>query len=1152
MSLSLIIGSSGSGKSTYIYEKIIQEAMDNKNKNFLVIVPEQYTMSTQRLLVKMHPNHCIMNIDVLSFNRLAYRVFEELGVGVHSVLDDTGKSLVIRKLVDSHIDELQALKHNITRINYITQVKSLISEMTQYNITLDKLKEMIALPTMSESFKRKASDLLVMYEAFLEFTDGRYLTTETILSTLNNVIEDSSLIDSATIVLDGFTGFTPIQYQLVEHLLRICDEVAVTITSDVDAPVFERQSEDELFAMSSEFALKMANIAKKSNIKLNEPIFIDSKNGWLAANSVLSHLEKNIFRSNSKKYSGKDIPSESIKLVSLRSLRDELRFVAITITRLIRQGYRYKDIAITCPDLERYRYLIGDIFREYSIPYFIDAKTEILFHPFVEAVDAIFDVFENGFKREDVFRFLRTGFTDLTLDEIDYLENYILSTGIRGKRKFFHPFAIRSNSYSDDEDMTRVNDIRERFIGPFMDFDKAIKKDATVREIATALYNLLYSFDCENKINQRREYHELKGHAVTAKEYSQIYAVVMDVLDKMVTILDDEQMSLDQFAEIYKAGLATAAIGVIPPACDSLIVGDIERTRLSNIKILFNLGASDDAIPMKVENGGILSQLERQQLLDAGFEMAPSDRQRTFRQRFYLYLMLTKPSEQLYITMARVDSAGKGVNPSYLFDTISKMFEGVRLEEREEFTTEDRLLSEKESLNYLIELIALIANHGMEALDVGQTNVLRELLSWAKSNKEINLEELLSAAFYSHTKEQVSEDIMLAVNETFNEDETVSGSVSKFEEYSQCAYRYFLTYILGLKEREEFQLSSIDMGNFYHDALDRYASSLKADNIKWKDITKEQQDSYIDMAIGQTFESMAKVATLEDNTQKYIVETMKKTLSFTISVITEQVKRGEFEPEAFEEKVETNILDKSTNEVVAVLRGKVDRIDMTDGNDRAVRIIDYKSSGHKMDLTECYYGLSLQLPIYMGVILEKLKTKYPSISYHPSAMLYYETANKFLETDSKDLASINEQRLKLNRMEGLLSLSDEDLHANDATVGTEDGQSRDSAIVPYSVNKDGSASAATSGIEPEDMSTVIEYSFDKAAQIAKSIIAGEFDPSPARLGSVDACTYCKYKGVCHFNENINGFTARNLEKLGKRPEVLELMKEEMENAKGDN
>ena len=1143
MSLSLIVGSSGSGKSTNIYSRIIKESIENKEKNFLVIVPEQYTMSTQRLLVSMHPNHCIMNIDVLSFNRLAYRVFEELGAAVSAVLDDTGKSLVIRKLVNNKLDDIKTLRNNITRVSYITQIKSLISEMTQYNISPEKLKDMINAPTMSESFRRKASDLLVIYEAFLDFIEGKYVTTESILSTLNSMLDSSETVCGATVVLDGFTGFTPIQYQLVEHMLKICDEVAVTITADEDTPLLELKSEDEVFAMSSEFAVKLNKLAKRVGTEINEPIFISDENGWLAGNPTLQFLEKNIFR-NDVVFEGENA-SDSIVLTSLRSPRDELKYVAITINKLVREGMRYKDIAVVAPNMENYRYLLPGIWSDYQIPFFIDAKTEILFHPMSEAIDSLFDIFDKDFRREDVFRFLRTGLTALTNDEIDYVENYILATGIRGKKKFFHPFAIRSNQFNEDEDLIKVNEIRAKFIQPFIDFDNAIKKKDSVRNIATALYRFLVFFDVERKINQRGKIYEEQDNAVKAKEYSQIYPIIMDILDKMVGILDGEIMELQEFHDIYEAGLSAASIGVIPPANDSVILGDIERTRLSNIKVLFCLGASDDAIPKKVENGGILSQLEREQLLEQGFELAPSDRQKSFRQRFYLYLMLTKPNQKLFITMPRVDNDGKAVNPSYLVELLSKMFPEVKLRELEDFESIDKLLSKKSAVNYLIELINKAATNGVDVLSSDEKKHLTNLIQWAKNEDENGLRSITEAAFYQHQQETVSKDIMLAVNEAFNEDETVSGSVSRFEMYNECAYKYFLTYIMRLQEREKFELSSMDMGNFYHEAIQRYSDNLKNDGKKWKEISAEDRESYIDTAINQTFESMAKVSTLEDSTQKYIVDAMKNTLRHTVEIITAQVVRGEFEPTLFEENIQAQIRDKDTDELVANLKGKVDRIDLTDSDDMAVRIIDYKSSGHKLDLEECYYGLSMQLPIYMGVVLEKLKDKYPKATLHPSAMLYYEMANKFVERTGT-LAGTKEERLKLSRMEGLLSSEKEDLMANDSTVGLEDGQTTKSSIIPYGVKKDGDIDAYTNAVSLADLNTVLDYAKYSAAETAKHIIDGDFSCSPAKLGNIDACKYCSFKSVCHFDENEENFSARNLSKLGKKEEIIEKMKESLD------
>ncbi len=1144
MSLSLIIGSSGSGKSTNIYTRIIKESMENKDKNFLVIVPEQYTMSTQRLLVSMHPNKCIMNIDVLSFNRLAYRVFEELGAAVHDVLDDTGKALVIRKLADSECEKMQALGGNIKRINYITQVKSLISELTQYNITPEKLQTMIDTPTMSQSFKRRASDLLIMYKAFLDFIEGKYVTTESILSTLNMLLEDSQIVNGSTVVLDGFTGFTPIQYQLVENMLKLCDEVAVTITADVDIPLFEAQADDKLFAMSSEFAIRMNGLAKGAHVEINDPVFITGENGWLSENGPLSFLEKNIFRNKSCLY--QEDASESIYLRSLRNPRDELRFIAITINRLVRQGMRYKDIAVVAPNLEEYRYMISGIWKDYDIPYFVDAKTEILFHPMSEALDALFDIFTKNFRREDVMRFLKSGLTDLSYEEIDFLENYLVSTGIRGKNKYFHPFAIRSNAFSEDADLLRVNEIRNKFAPQLETFSKAISKNSTVRGIATALYMLITSFGFEKKINERREKYE-DVDAIKTKEYSQIYQVIMNILDKLVAILGDEVMDLEEFHDVYAAGLSAASIGVIPPANDSVIVGDIERTRLSNIKVLFCLGATDTAIPKKVENGGILSQLEREQLLDAGFELAPSDRQKSFRQRFYLYLMLTKPNQKLYITVPRVNISGDAAAPSYLIGLIEKMFETISLVEIEEFDLEDKLLSQKSALDCLIELLNTVTTEGFEALSEDQLIALKELLHWAKENKEIHLEKIFDAAFFQHKEETVSSDIMLAINEVLNQDETVSGSVTKFECYNQCAYKYFLNYILRLKPREEFELSSIDLGNFCHDTLRRYSQSIKEDKRSWHDISADEREPYITQAIQQTFESMPKVQTLEDDIQRYIIEGMKDTLRYTVDVITEQVKRGGFEPAYFEENIEKMVND-AEGEPVAKLIGKVDRIDVTADENKAVRIIDYKSSARDLDLKKCYAGISMQLPIYMGAVLEKLQDKYPNATLHPAGMLYYKATNEFVDSAKPS----EEDRLKQNQMTGYILDDKEFFEAFDSTFVAGDDSKKKSSVVNLTLKKDGAANKQGSSVLPEeDMHTLMDYSYAVAAETATNILEGKFDCRPAKEGAtIVGCEYCDFKAVCHFDENVAGYRVKQLDDIGKG-DVIGAMKEKLE-GKGED
>ena len=976
MSLHYVYGPSGSGKSRWIYERVIADAMDNLDKRYIVLVPEQYTMSTQSLLVNMHPDHCIMNIDVLSFNRLAYRVFEELGQSMSTVLEDTGKALVLRRLAQEQLDNLGALKSNITKVSYINQVKSLISEMTQYNITPEVLREMMSYDAMSENFRRKAADLLVLYEAFLDFINGKYVTTESILQKLDEILDDSAMVADTVIVLDEFTGLTPVQYQLIEHMMRLSCDMYVAMNMDPKESVMDCCSEDELFAMTKEFTAHLNATAKRAGVQVADPVMLTGEKGRLKDSPVLNFLEQNIFRDTALRYEGTEDVNSSIRLLSLRNRREELKSCAIEINKLIRTGeYRYKDFAVVCPELENYRYLVPEIWKDFDIPYFLDSKSEIIFHPFTEAIDAVFEMYDRGFTKDSVFRFLRSGFSDLSETEIDELDNYAIASGLRGKKRYLAPFTVYWNAYDNPDALVYLNQLRERFIKPMATFDAQVGKGRhTVSEIAVALYNLLVSFDCERKLKESEAIKDAAGDSVKAREYGKIYKIVMDILDKMVAILGDQSMALEEFHDIYKVGLSNATIGLIPPAKDSVIIGDMERTRLDDIKVLFILGAADDAIPKKQENGGILSQLERELLLKK-FEMAPSDKVKSFRQRYYIYMMLTAPSQKLIITYPRCSADGRGLNKSYLMESIEKLFVGLKTEDIEERALEDMLQNPKDANRLMIRLLAKVRDLGEEALDPQERKVLYSLMAMNKKTDK-DFESLLSTVFFSYVPEQFSEDIMTAINEVYNLDETVSGSVSKFESYANCGYKYFMQYVLGAKDLEQYELSFKDIGIFYHAAIDKYSKLIKDRGKTWHDITAEECNQVAKEAIDYAIASMPKIASVYDPVWMHIVGMMKDTISYSLKAMTSQVKAGLFEPELFEEVVKKELINPVTGEKNALVKGVVDRVDINKTDHEVnVRIVDYKSSAHKIDLSKCFYGLSMQSPMYMVVIVDKLKEK---------------------------------------------------------------------------------------------------------------------------------------------------------------------------------
>ncbi|MBP5266495.1 MAG: exodeoxyribonuclease V subunit gamma, partial [Lachnospiraceae bacterium] len=495
MSLQFVTGSSGSGKSTYLYQQIIEESLADPGRFFLVIVPEQFTMSSQRQLVQMHPLHGLMNIEILSFERLAYRVFDELGINPASVLEEMGKNLVVRRVAEELSTQLPTLGRNMRKRGYVSQVKSFISELSQYHISPEEFEEMIQTPGMSASFYQKGADLHRLYQGFMDFIEDKYITSEQLLEKLTDVVEESLFVRDSVIVLDGFTGFTPVQNQLLLRLLPLAASVSCAVTIDPSESLFGEVAEEELFAMSKKMVQSLVKMAEMTGVDVEEPVVLSmDEASRYPSEGALRHLEANLFRKEKSVYTD----AESIHLTRAENPKEELTYVAATIRGLLRSGdYHYGDFAVVCAKMEEYSPYIDDIFRSYEIPLFKDEKATILLQPAVEFVRSAIGLVEGRFSYDAVMHFFRCGLSGLSREEIDGLDNYLYESGLRGKTKWLHPFAVCPRGF-DAGDLVEMNRIREYFIGKTTDFLEAFsKKQDTVRSFATALYELMESFEVE-------------------------------------------------------------------------------------------------------------------------------------------------------------------------------------------------------------------------------------------------------------------------------------------------------------------------------------------------------------------------------------------------------------------------------------------------------------------------------------------------------------------------------------------------------------------------------------------------------------------------------------------------------------------------------
>lgn len=1122
MGIQFILGGSGSGKSEYLYRMITKQAMEHPNKNYLVIVPEQFTLSTQQKLVSLSPNGAIMNIDILSFKRLAYRVFDDMGMSDLAVLEETGKNLLLRRIAQEEDANLTVLKNNMSRMGYVEQLKSLISEFVQYNISPELIDQFASIGNFSRNFITKMKDVNILYTKFLEYMKDHYIMAEEILNVLCDVAKDSELLRDSVIVLDEYTGFTPIQYRLLEQLLTVTDRIYVSLSIDEREAFKPSEGMEDLFDLSKTTIRKLSEISGRQGIPVEDPVIMKSPSERrFAAVPELAHLEANLFRQDCQKYQS-DQPHQAISIWNAMTPREEMIFVARQINTLVRrEHYRYRDIAIVTGALEQYQIYAQEVMENYGIPYFLDSTTSVFYSPFTDCIRALIEIFDRDFNYESVMRFLRCGFSKLEEEEIDYLDNYLIATGIRRQSAWSRSWLGRKGK-SKDFDLERVESMRLQLMdlwNPMILLQK--QKDATLADGIHAIYQIIVAMQSADQLMQSANEYLERGLQSKAKEYEQLYEKVMQLLEKYEELLGEEPYDLQVFSELLDAGLSAIQLAAVPPGYDAITVGDIERTRLNGAKVLFFVGINEGVIPKNTNHGGIISEYERQALLDADIMLAPSAREKAFIQRFYLYRNLTKPSERLYLSFARSGSDGKALQESYLIKTVLQLFENLQVQILPSLMEEPDFSTEMVTLSYLAQ---------------GRKDDWWYAAAKALEHHEMT-EQLIAAPYCSYQAQPISKNVARQLY-----GDVLYGSVTRIEKYFSCAYAHFLNYGLQLRERQEAGLNVMDVGDLYHMAMERFGRAVKDSGISWSMLQEEKRDELADRAMSEALVALGYEQTGEEHdADRYQLKRMREIFRRNAWVMTAQIAKGEFVPEDFEIKfgagADNELQFALKNGRLLRVSGKIDRLDEYRKDGKIyVKIVDYKTGNTQMELSRIYHGLQLQLSVYLNAILQMKEHAVPA------GILYQKITDPVLkETDDP----MNDY-LKELRPNGRV-LAEQDVYlAMDYDLAN---PSYDSNVIPVGVKKDMGLKSGASVLNEEDFGILSDYAIMRMKESGDAIYEGNVAVNPYEQKATNACAYCQYRGICGFDKKIPGYQYRNIDAKRETEEWIEMMKTDINSGK---
>lgn len=1121
MSLQFILGGSGSGKSYVLYQEIIKKSIENPQVNYIIIVPEQFTMQTQKKLVSMHPGKGIMNIDILSFQRLAYRIFDEIGGNKKLVLEDTGKSLVLRKIAGEKSEDLKILGKNLKKPGYINEIKSIISEFSQYGVSTEQVDKLVMDTKNKPSLSYKLKDISILYKEFRTYLKDKYITAEEILEILCQVVEKSKLVTNSIIAFDGFTGFTPIQYNLIEKLMKLSKKLVITVTIDAKENPYEKDGEHKLFHLSKKTIQKISLLAKNEGVLKEEDIVLQDKVSYRHKGSpALAWLERHLFRYSKEVY---EEEQNALHIHCCKNPLEETKFLGREIKRLVREeNYRYKDIAIITGDMERYSHYVEKIFGDYQIPCFVDNKRNILQNPFVEFLRASLEVIEEDFSYDSVFRYLRSGLSALEEDEIDILENYVIALGIRGYHKWQEPWT-RTYKKMGKNQIENMNEYKEVFLKEVATLREELKrKGATVEDYTRALYDFMVLMEMQTKLADYEERFQSENRGALAKEYGQIYGILLGLADKFIDLLGEEVLTIKEYKEVLEAGLKEANVGVIPPGIDQVLMGDMERTRLEDIKVLFVAGVNDGMIPKALSKGGILSELERESLAEKKVELAPTARENAFIQKFYLYLNLTKPQDYLYLTLSKSDSNGSAIRPSYLVDNITKMYDGIMITDEEDCVNPiERIVTAENGVEFLID--------GLRNYKKGSsTREWEELYSWYYRDEKWRkpLRNLVKAAYYTNTEKGLSRATAKALYGT-----TLENSATRLEKYAACAFAHFLDYGLELSERIEYEFEAIDMGNIFHETLEGFSKKLEESPYTWFDLPDRVRDEMIDHTIEEAVREEDNHILYSSARNKYIINRIRRIMKRSVWALGEQIKVGRFKPDKYEvsfsavQNLEAVNIMLSEDEKIK-LKGRIDRVDKyEDENGVYVKIIDYKSGNTTFDLLALYYGLQLQLVVYMNAAMEMEQKLHPGKKIIPAGIFYYNIKDPILKTeDPEDLLEVQNRLKEQLKMNGLVNSDKEIITMLDETI------EKKSMVIPVSFNANGSISKNSSVAKGEQFQIISNYVNHKIKEIGSEILEGHIEVEPYELGDKKACDYCAYSAVCGFDLKTPGYNYRRLKK----------------------
>ena len=1102
MSLNCVIGEAIYNKDKYIYNK----AADLENQGFfpVIFVPSQARMTAEEAYMKYTGKSGMVNTYITTLSRYILKTLDSVKLNKEYITDET-KRMYIKQIINENRGILTLFSNVIDKPSFVDLVISYIDSIKKEDIDISKIDDMTDINNLT---KEKLKEICNICQVVEERLNEKYIDSLDILEIFcEHISKESKGLKNTEIFFHGYNNFSKREFDVIKTFLKLGLNVTVSLTLPSDM-ISYTENPGGIFEIAYETYGQLTKLAKECKTSFNNVMELDK----IKTQKDIEYLIQNIF---SARYSKYDKRSENILLRLEKNSNYEIEEIAKDIICKTRKdnNLRFRNFAIYTNNFEEYEFCIKRIFADYGIAYSFDDTSEVEFSNFAIYLLTLLKIIQNGIDINSLFVLLKTGLFDITKEDLNYFENYVLEFGIKG---YMLSKNFKRNNKEDSlqdtvYDLDRLNILREKIIKYITEFGNEINYSMTAKEMIEKIYNHLI----ENKIVDRYEVEIDNTTDLSVKQSDlkrQVITVIYDVFDNISMVCGNDKISLKTFIEMFEFGIKDKTIKTIPMTVDQVEICDINKTRILPKKYVYFIGAYENGLPSTSNEDVMFSDKELKALKEKQIELKQDSITRTNMALFNVYLALATAEEKIKISMPSSKITGEPLRMGIILNEIKRLFNvnvtgnitGADVERLEFDKSTDRVVFRK-----LLEDIVKVSNE--DVVDKKELQRLYNIYEYfANVKEEKKYSDILE---YSRKDDNLSEEVL---SELYKND--LNSSVSKLETFKRCPFSYYANYILNIKPLKRYKMTVMDMGTLMHDVLEQFSKWLMERSYLWQQVVTEEKINLlakekIDTIVDKIFAE--KYIKYKDNNRYIVLKSgLKRKMFKIISIIATSFNQSEFKPLGYEiefrdgglySPIEVNLENGKTMHLI----GKIDRVDTACINDKIyVRIVDYKSSNRTISLNDIKEGISLQLMTYMSALVNNGKNIDVSKEIVPAAINYFslKTNIKRISEYEQDEEKINKQLIKEMKLKGIY-LSDvkvlegldrkyKDTNSSFIDVNSRNINDKNKVISEEEFRK-----------ECKDIQEILK-------EIGKQITQGITKIKPKKCNGKMPCEYCEYMNIC--------------------------------------